>query len=154
MESKNNYLKTFTVLIFFFSSFFSFAQSTFQIGQTLNTGTDPDVVCVADINNDGRDDIVATSGTAKVLSRSGIPVKTVFKIHEGRPDILDMIRNGEINIIINTPAGKATKVDETKIRSLAFAPLRSTGFLHRPMILMVMLNSVPAEIFPPTMSTP
>ncbi|MBI3008350.1 MAG: carbamoyl-phosphate synthase large subunit, partial [Candidatus Omnitrophica bacterium] len=63
--------------------------------------------------------LVATGGTAKVLSRSGIPVKTVFKIHEGRPNILDMIKNGEITIIINTPAGKATKVDETKIRSLA-----------------------------------
>ena len=64
-------------------------------------------------------DLVATNGTAKVLSRSGIPIKTVFKIHEGRPNILDMIKNGEIAIIINTPAGKATKVDETKIRSLA-----------------------------------
>jgi len=64
-------------------------------------------------------DLVATSGTAKVLSRSGIPVNNVFKLHEGRPNILDLIKNGEIDIIINTPAGKATKVDETKIRSLA-----------------------------------
>jgi len=61
--------------------------------------------------------IVATSGTAEVLGKSGVEVEEVAKLGEGRPDVLDLIKNGEIKLIINTPGGKKTKIDETKIRS-------------------------------------
>jgi carbamoyl-phosphate synthase large subunit len=61
--------------------------------------------------------IVATSGTAEVLRKSGVEVEEVAKLGEGRPDVLDLIKNGEIKLIINTPGGKKTKIDETKIRS-------------------------------------
>jgi carbamoyl-phosphate synthase large subunit len=61
--------------------------------------------------------IVATSGTADVLRKSDIELDEVAKLGEGRPDVLDLIKNGEIKLIINTPGGKKTKVDETKIRS-------------------------------------
>ena len=66
-------------------------------------------------------EIVATKGTAKVLANNGIPVQPVFKVGEGRPDIVDRIKNGEIDLVINTPSGKKPKVDEVAIRSQSVA---------------------------------
>jgi carbamoyl-phosphate synthase large subunit len=66
-------------------------------------------------------EIVATKGTAKVLVNNGIPVQTVFKVGEGRPDIVDRIKNGEIALVINTPSGKKPKADEVAIRSESVA---------------------------------
>lgn len=64
--------------------------------------------------------ILATSGTAHVLMQNDIPVEVVPKLHEGiRPNIIDRIKNGDIHLMINTPKGKATKEDESKIRSTA-----------------------------------
>jgi carbamoyl-phosphate synthase large subunit len=65
--------------------------------------------------------IVATKGTAKVLTNNGIPVQSVFKVGEGRPDIVDQIKNGEIHLVINTPSGKKPKSDEVAIRSQSVA---------------------------------
>lgn len=62
-------------------------------------------------------EIVSTSGTAEVLRKNSLEVEEVVKLGEGRPDVLDLIKNSEIKLIINTPSGKKTKVDETKIRS-------------------------------------
>jgi len=61
--------------------------------------------------------IVSTSGTADVLRKNGLEVEVVEKLGEGRPNILDLIKNNEIKLVINTPGDKKTKVDETKIRS-------------------------------------
>jgi carbamoyl-phosphate synthase large subunit len=66
-------------------------------------------------------EIVATKGTSKVLTNSGIPVQTVFKVGEGRPDIVDRIKNGEIALVINSPSGKKPKADEVAIRSQSVA---------------------------------
>src|SRR4030067_2999878 len=66
-------------------------------------------------------EIVATKGTAKVLANNGIPVQTVFKVGEGRPDIVDRIKNEEIDLVINTPSGKKPKADEVAIRSQSVA---------------------------------
>lgn len=63
--------------------------------------------------------ILATSGTASVLMKNGIEVNILPKLHEGRPNIIDLIKDGKVDLIINTPAGKATKEDEAKIRSNA-----------------------------------
>jgi carbamoyl-phosphate synthase large subunit len=63
--------------------------------------------------------LMATGGTAKVLATNGITVQRVNKIKEGRPNVLDHIKNGEIHLLINTPSGKGPKTDEAKIRSLA-----------------------------------
>jgi len=63
--------------------------------------------------------LVATSGTAGVLRGAGIPVEVVLKIAEGRPNVGDLIRNDEIQLLINTPSGKGPMLDEAKIRSLA-----------------------------------
>ncbi len=65
-------------------------------------------------------DIIATEGTAKALQKSGIKVKPIKKIQEGRPNILDYIKDGKINLIINTPTtGKGPRKDEIRIRSTA-----------------------------------
>jgi carbamoyl-phosphate synthase large subunit len=66
-------------------------------------------------------EIMATKGTAKVLANNGIPVQIVFKVGEGRPDIVDRIKNGEIDLVINTPSGKKPKADRVTIRSESVA---------------------------------
>ena len=66
-------------------------------------------------------ELVATKGTAKVLANNGIPVQTVFKVGEGRPDIVDQLKNGEIHLVINTPNGKKPKMDEVAIRTQSVA---------------------------------
>ena len=66
-------------------------------------------------------EIIATRGTAKVLINNGIPVQTIFKVGEGRPDIVDRMKNGEVHLVINTPSGKKPKADEVAIRSQAVA---------------------------------
>ena len=63
--------------------------------------------------------LFATSGTAVVLEKAGVPVKRIFKLSEGRPNALDMLKNGELAMIINTPSGKVAREDEVKIRSTA-----------------------------------
>ena len=65
--------------------------------------------------------LYATGGTAKALAAIGVPVNKLFKVTEGRPNVLDMIKNGEIQFIINTPSGKMPREDEVKIRSAAVA---------------------------------
>jgi carbamoyl-phosphate synthase large subunit len=65
--------------------------------------------------------IYATAGTATAIKAKGTPVIKLFKLSEGRPNVLDMIKNGEISFIINTPAGKTPREDEVKIRSAAVA---------------------------------
>ncbi|CAN5764360.1 carbamoyl-phosphate synthase large subunit [soil metagenome] len=65
--------------------------------------------------------IYATGGTAQVLAREGVPLKHLFKLQEGRPNVLDMIKNGEMHFIINTPSGQQPRKDEIIIRSAAVA---------------------------------
>ena len=63
--------------------------------------------------------LIATKGTGKILVNSGLEVRFVNKVSEGRPHIVDMIKNGEINLIINTPRGRNPKLDEVAIRANA-----------------------------------
>jgi carbamoyl-phosphate synthase large subunit len=66
-------------------------------------------------------EIISTSGTADALTKAKIKVTKVFKIHEGRPNVLDRIKNGDINFIINTPSGKIPREHEVVIRNAALA---------------------------------
>jgi len=66
-------------------------------------------------------EIVSTSGTAQTLTEAKIKVTKVFKIHEGRPNVLDRIKNGDIHFIINTPSGKIPREHEVVIRNAALA---------------------------------
>jgi carbamoyl-phosphate synthase large subunit len=65
--------------------------------------------------------LIATDGTARILSRHGLEVNSVHKIAEGRPDVVDLIKNGEIQLIINTPRGERPRKDLMEIRSQAVA---------------------------------
>ncbi len=64
-------------------------------------------------------EIVSTGGTAKVLVDAGLKVSPVFKISEGRPNTLDLLKNRAIQLVINTPAGQTPRADEVKIRTTA-----------------------------------
>src|SRR5690349_15325277 len=64
-------------------------------------------------------DLVATSGTAAVLQKAGLKVRRIFKLAEGRPNALDLLKNREIQLVINTPAGDAPRADEVRIRTTA-----------------------------------
>ena len=63
--------------------------------------------------------LVATHGTAIRLREVGLECEDVFKVNEGRPNIADLIRQGEIDLIINTPLGKVSHFDEKAIRKAA-----------------------------------
>jgi carbamoyl-phosphate synthase large subunit len=64
-------------------------------------------------------ELVATSGTAAVLEKAGLKVQRIFKLSEGRPNAIDLLKNKEIQLVINTPAGQAPRADEVKIRTTA-----------------------------------
>jgi carbamoyl-phosphate synthase large subunit len=63
--------------------------------------------------------IVATRGTAFMLRAAGLPCKTALKVNEGRPNAVDLIKAGELSLIINTPAGAHSFFDEKSIRRAA-----------------------------------
>ncbi len=65
--------------------------------------------------------IIATSGTAAMLAAANVPVTKVHKIREGRPHVLDLVSNGDINFIINTPSGKIPREDEVRMRNASLA---------------------------------
>src|SRR5205809_2074323 len=65
--------------------------------------------------------IIATAGTFEVLKAAKLPVTKVFKLREGRPNVLDRVKNGDINFIINTPSGKIPREDEVLIRNSSLA---------------------------------
>ncbi|MBM3829357.1 MAG: carbamoyl-phosphate synthase large subunit [Verrucomicrobia bacterium] len=64
-------------------------------------------------------ELIATNGTAAVLERAGIKVRRIFKLGEGRPNAIDLLKNKEIQLVINTPAGQSPRADEIKIRTTA-----------------------------------
>ena len=60
-------------------------------------------------------DIIATKGTADLLSENGISTRSIFKVGEGRPNVVDAIKNGEVQLVINTPLGAQSRFDEYDI---------------------------------------
>jgi len=64
-------------------------------------------------------EIVATEGTGQRLAESGIAVTRVRKLSEGRPNLLDYMNDGQIQLVINTPSGKGARTDEGRIRAAA-----------------------------------
>jgi len=63
--------------------------------------------------------ILATGGTQKFLEEQGIEAEFIKKVHEGRPNIVDAITNGKINLVVNTPSGKQSEYDDSYIRKSA-----------------------------------
>jgi carbamoyl-phosphate synthase large subunit len=64
-------------------------------------------------------EVIATSGTAQAISRMGVPVRQIEKIGEGSPNVVDCIRSGEVDLVINTPTGSGARTDGYEIRSEA-----------------------------------
>jgi carbamoyl-phosphate synthase large subunit len=64
-------------------------------------------------------ELVATAGTAAVLEKAGLKVQRTLKLMEGRPNVIDLLKNKEIQLVINTPSGAAPRSDEIKIRTTA-----------------------------------
>ena len=64
-------------------------------------------------------ELVATDGTWRTLKSNGIAVERVNKVNEGRPHIVDMLKNREISLVLNTPYGKQERADDSAIRTAA-----------------------------------
>jgi carbamoyl-phosphate synthase large subunit len=65
--------------------------------------------------------ILATEGNAKYLRARGIPAERVYKVNEGRPNIVDHLISGEISLLINTPLGKKSQYDDYAMRRAAIS---------------------------------
>jgi carbamoyl-phosphate synthase large subunit len=78
-----------------------------------------DVAAVAKLFADLGFEIISTQGTGSVLEQAGLKVQKVFKLSEGRPNAVDLLKNREIQLVINTPSGATPRVDEIKIRTTA-----------------------------------
>ncbi len=83
-------------------------------------------------------ELIATNGTATILEKAGMKVRRVSKLSEGRPNAVDLLKNKEIQLVINTPAGQAPRADEVKIRTTAVytgTPIMTTMSGARAMAL-------------------
>jgi carbamoyl-phosphate synthase large subunit len=78
-----------------------------------------EVASVAKLFSDLGFEIVATAGTAKILEKAGLKVQRILKLLEGRPNVIDLLKNKEIQFVINTPSGASPREDEVKIRTTA-----------------------------------
>ncbi|MCS6813411.1 MAG: carbamoyl-phosphate synthase large subunit, partial [Cyanobacteria bacterium] len=65
--------------------------------------------------------LIATDGTCKALRAQGLAVELVLKLHEGRPNVLDLIKSNQIQLILNTPSGEEARADGRLIRRTALA---------------------------------
>jgi carbamoyl-phosphate synthase large subunit len=107
----------------------AFAKSQIAAGSALPTrgtvfisvrdGDKQAIVRAARILSDEGFEIVATAGTHAVLARNDVASTRISKLNEGRPNIKDLIKNGQVQLIINTPTRKGPQTDEGKIRALA-----------------------------------
>ncbi len=98
-------------------------QSPLPVGGTvLITIADRDKNRIVEFAGNFRDmgfNILSTGGTKQFLEEHGIPATLILKVHEGRPNIVDAIKNGEIDLVVNTPAGRLSEYDDSYIRKNA-----------------------------------
>ena len=91
-------------------------------GAVLITVTDSDKAAALEISKEFQKlgfKIITTDGTHSFMEKNGLKTELVLKMHEGRPNIVDSIKNGEIQLVINTPSGKLSKHDDSYIRKAA-----------------------------------
>ncbi len=107
----------------------AFAKSQFAAGQNLPTGgvafmsirdrdKDASVEIARSLRENGFE-IIATRGTWEHLKAQGVENRRVFKVSQGRPNVVDLMKNGEIDLVINTPSGKNTMSDSYQLRRTA-----------------------------------
>ncbi len=86
---------------------------------SVNQKDKPEVTALAEAFHQAGFSIVATEGTCAMIRAAGVPAEQVKKLYEGRPNILDLIANGKINLIVNTPIGKDSAHDDSYLRKAA-----------------------------------
>ncbi len=86
---------------------------------SVNQKDKPEVVEIASLFKEAGFDIISTGRTCDMIQNAGIEAKKVKKLYEGRPNILDMITNGEIDLIVNSPSGKESVHDDSYLRKAA-----------------------------------
>src|SRR5213083_1064419 len=86
---------------------------------TVNDSDKPTVLPIARRFHELGFRLTATEGTARYLRSRGVPAERVAKVHEGRPNAIDLIVSGEVQLLINTPLGKFTQADDYAIRRAA-----------------------------------
>ncbi len=107
----------------------AFAKATMAGGETVPTeGTvflsvnDDDKSALLPLGARLRDlgfHLIATSGTAKFLQDADIPCESIYKVNEGRPNLVDYVKNDDVDLIVNTPMGRSSRYDERAIRMAA-----------------------------------
>jgi carbamoyl-phosphate synthase large subunit len=91
-------------------------------GTVLITISDADKTAAVQVAREFRNlgfTVKTTEGTHQLLAKHGIESEHILKMHEGRPNILDSIKNREIQLVVNTPSGKQSKYDDSYIRKAA-----------------------------------
>jgi carbamoyl-phosphate synthase large subunit len=91
------------------------------VGITVHDRDKPSVTPIARRFHELGFEIRATEGTARYFRARGVPCETALKIHEGRPNLLDLLLSGELQLLINTPLGKHAQYDDYEIRRAAVA---------------------------------
>ena len=86
---------------------------------TVNDSDKPTVTPLARRFHDLGFRILATAGTCAYLNRLGVPAERIFKVNEGRPDIVDLIVSGRAQLLVNTPLGKKSQYDDFTMRRAA-----------------------------------
>ena len=86
---------------------------------SVNSKDKPEVVEIAGLFHQNGFRILATGGTYDLISKAGVPAEKVRKLYEGRPNILDLMTNGDIQLIINSPIGKDSAHDDSYLRKSA-----------------------------------
>ena len=86
---------------------------------SLNKADKPEVVELARAFHDAGFNIMATKGNYDRIAEAGIPAQMVKKLHEGRPNIVDHLTNGDIQLVVNSPIGKDSKHDDSYLRKAA-----------------------------------
>jgi carbamoyl-phosphate synthase large subunit len=88
---------------------------------SVNDSDKPTVLPVARRFHEMGFHLYATDGTARYLRGRGVPVRGVRKLHEGRPNGIDLMKNGQVQLLINTPLGKHAQYDDYTLRQAAIA---------------------------------
>src|SRR5208337_4513802 len=95
--------------------------------------------------------LIGTSGTVGTLLQHGIDITTIRKIREGRPNLLDHLANGTIDLIVNTPSGKGARTDEGRIRAAVAAMERLREGKLNVYALQDLLSNVGARLTAPVL---
>lgn len=90
-----------------------------KVLMSVNRKDKEDIVALAKRYNAAGFEIVATGNTCDLITAAGIPAKKIKKLYEGRPNVLDAVTNGEIDLIINSPIGKESVSDDSYLRKAA-----------------------------------